>query len=146
MENSSYTIKDVWEGLSKGHFTAEEIFKKYSEKIKKENKKLNAYLSTFDFKPSTLNPQSPLAGVPIAVKDNMLIDGTICTAGSKILENYLSAYDASVINKLRGAGAQFLGKTNMDEFAMGTSTENSAFGPTTHPHDLKRVPGGSSGG
>ena len=141
-----FTIKDIKEGLTKGHFTAEEVFKKYLEKVKKENKKLNAYLSTFDFQPSTFNSQFPLAGVPAAIKDNMLISGTICTAGSKMLENYIAAYDATVIKKLRSAGVQFLGKTNMDEFAMGTTTENSAFGPSKNPHDLKRIPGGSSGG
>ncbi|MEX2090981.1 MAG: Asp-tRNA(Asn)/Glu-tRNA(Gln) amidotransferase subunit GatA [Candidatus Paceibacterota bacterium] len=146
MENKSYTIKDIREGLTKGHFSAEEIFKHYQKKIKKENKNLNAFLSTLDFKLSTLNSQAPLAGVPAAIKDNMLIDGTICTAGSKILKNYISSYDATVIKKLKEAGVQFLGKTNMDEFAMGTSTENSAFGPTKNPHDHKKVPGGSSGG
>jgi len=144
--NSGFTIKDIRDGLAEGQFTAEEIFKKYSEKIKKENKKINAYLSTFDSNPLILKSQASLAGVPAAIKDNMLIDGTKCTAGSKILENYTSAYDATVIKKLREAGVQFLGKTNMDEFAMGTSTENSAFGPTKNPLDHTRVPGGSSGG
>ena len=143
---NGYTIKDIRDGLVKGHFTAEEIFKTYAEKIKKENKKLNAYLSTFNFQLSTFSPQAPLAGVPCAIKDNMLIDSTIVTAGSKILENYISSYDATIIKKLRGAGALFLGKTNLAEFAMGTSPENSAFGPTKNPHDLTRVPGGSSGG
>ncbi len=141
---TNYTIRDIKESLAKGHFSAEEIFKHYVEKVGKENKKLNAYLSTLKFQNN--GSSGVLSGVPSAIKDNILIDGTICTAGSKILENYVSAYDASVINKLRGAGAQFLGKTNMDEFAMGTSTENSAFGPTKNPHDSKRVPGGSSGG
>ncbi len=141
----SLTIKDIKDGLAKSHFTAEEIFKKYSDKIKKENKRLNAYLSTFE-NPKTKNSDSGLFGVPCAIKDNILIDGTIATAGSKILENYISAYDATVIKKLRKAGATFLGKTNLDEFAMGSSTENSAFGVTKNPHDLSRVPGGSSGG
>lgn len=143
---SGYTVKDIKDGLAKGHFTAEEIFKKYSSKIKKENKKLNAYLSVFDLQPTTHNPQQPLAGVPVAIKDNILIDGTFCTAGSKILKNYISAYDATVIKKLREVGVTFLGKTNMDDSAMGTSTENSAFGPTKNPLDLSKVPGGSSGG
>ena len=155
----SFTIKDIKDGLAKGHFTAEEIFKKYSDKIKKENKRLNAYLSAFEnCKLETARPRPsrgqarensaamPLWGVPCAIKDNMLIEGTICTAGSKILENYVSAYDATVVKKLREAGVSFLGKTNLDEFAMGTSTENSAFGPTKNPHDLTRIPGGSSGG
>ena len=145
-----YTIRDIQEGLEKGDFTAEEIFNIYKKKIEKENKKLNAYLSIFDQSDTNIrihtNNTNPLAGVPCAIKDNMLIDGTIATAGSKILENYISAYDATVIKKLRSAGVSFLGKTNMDEFAMGTSTENSAYGPTKNPYDTSRVPGGSSGG
>src|SRR3989344_1915373 len=147
---TGFTIKDIRDGLTKGHFTAEEIFKKYSDKIKKENKKLNAYLSVFDQRDTNIqmhtNDTNMLFGVPSAIKDNMLIEGTIATAGSKILKNYISAYDATVIKKLRQSGVSFLGKTNLDEFAMGTSTENSAYGPTKNPHDLTRVPGGSSGG
>ena len=154
-----FTIKDIQDGLAKGHFTTEEIFKTYSDKIKKGNPKLNAYLSVFEnCKLKTARPRPsrgeagensvamPLWGVPCAIKDNILIDGTIATAGSKILKNYISAYDATVIKKLRKAGATFLGKTNLDEFAMGSSTENSAYGVTKNPHDLTRVPGGSSGG
>ena len=143
-----FTIKDIKDGLAKGHFTAEEIFKKYSNRIKKENKKLNAYLSVFEnCKLETENSATtPRWGVPCALKDAILIEGYVATAGSKILKNYVSAYDATVIKNLKKAGATFLGKTNMDEFAMGTSTENSAFGPTKNPHDLTRVPGGSSGG
>ncbi|MBI2674746.1 MAG: Asp-tRNA(Asn)/Glu-tRNA(Gln) amidotransferase subunit GatA [Candidatus Yanofskybacteria bacterium] len=146
MNEVNYTIRDIQEGLQKKSFSAEEIFSHYQKKIDKDNKKLNAYLSTFDLQPTTHNPQQSLAAVPCAIKDNILVDGTICTASSKILKNYVSAYDATVIKKLKSAGASFLGKTNMDEFAMGTSTENSAFGPTKNPHDLTRVPGGSSGG
>src|SRR3989344_4866741 len=146
--NNGYTIKDIRDGLAKGHFTAEEIFKKYSDKIKKENKKLNAYLSVFENWKLEIGNSAAAAlwGVPCAIKDNMLIEGTIATAGSKILKNYISAYDSTVVKKLRQAGVSFLGKTNLDEFAMGTSTENSAYGPTKNPHDLTRVPGGSSGG
>ncbi|OGN15937.1 MAG: aspartyl/glutamyl-tRNA amidotransferase subunit A, partial [Candidatus Yanofskybacteria bacterium RIFCSPHIGHO2_02_FULL_43_22] len=146
--SKSLTIKDVAEGLRKNEFSAEEIFDHYQKKIKKENKKFNAYLSTFDMPKGNAgyNIQNELYGVPAAIKDNTLIDGTVCTAGSKILKNYISAYDATVIKKLRSSGASFLGKTNLDEFAMGTSTENSAFGPTKNPHDTSRVPGGSSGG
>src|SRR3989344_7970625 len=105
----NYTIRDIANGLNKKEFSAEEIFSHYLNKIGLENKKLNAYLSVFDFPnskfqiPNSKLASSPLFGVPCAVKDNILIEGTVATAGSKILENYVSAYDATIIERLKKA-------------------------------------------
>jgi aspartyl-tRNA(Asn)/glutamyl-tRNA(Gln) amidotransferase subunit A len=139
---ANLTIVKAHDGLAQGDFSAAELAEHYHTKAK--NEKLNAFLTVFDSKAG--EGDGPLAGIPCAIKDNMLIEGTRTTGGSKILDNYIAAYDATVIKKLRAAGVTFLGKTNLDEFAMGSSTENSAYGPTKNPHDTSRIPGGTSGG
>lgn len=149
------TIKKAHEHLSKGDFSATELSEAYLKNIEIHNKEINAYLEVFDdVKEQAKQSQKLietknggiLAGIPIAVKDNILIQGRTASSASRILEKYRATYDATAIKKLKSAGAIFLGRTNMDEFAMGGSTENSAFGSTKNPHDISRVPGGSSGG
>ncbi len=151
------TIPEFHKKLKSKKITAREATYSLLEKIKKENKKLNAYLEIFEkdaLKTATevdrriAEGEEPgiLWGVPLAIKDNILIKGRVASSASKILQNYTASYDATVIRKLKEKGAIFLGRTNMDEFAMGASTENSAYGPTKNPHDISRVPGGSSGG
>lgn len=149
-------IKKANAAILAGDFTARDLTEAYLEKIKNDNPKLNAYLEIFtdaleqadlvDQKIKSGELTGPLAGIPIAIKDNILIKGRICSSASKMLANYHATYDATTIEKLKQAGVIFLGRTNMDEFAMGGSTENSAFGPTCNPHDQTRVSGGSSGG
>jgi len=151
------TIVEFHNALKNKTISARAATSLYLDAAKKENKKLNAYLELFeedamgrakeiDNRIASGEEPGILWGVPFAIKDNILISGKIASAASRILKNYVASYDAGVIKKLKAAGAIFLGRTNMDEFAMGSSTENSAYGPTRNPHNNEYVPGGSSGG
>lgn len=154
MNIKSLTIKEAHELLVSKKMSVLELVESVL-KIAEEARDLNAYLEIFDDvraqagvaqKMIDSGKGTMLTGIPFAMKDNILIKGRIASASSKMLENYTATYDAGVTKKLRDAGAIFVGRTNMDEFAMGGSTENSAFGVTKNPHDKTRVPGGSSGG
>src|SRR3989338_9146275 len=145
--NKDMTIKSFRDGLKSGKISAYETAKSYLDEIEKSDGKIGGYLDVYrdealeaahkvDLAVKEDKEVGALAGVPIAIKDNMLILGRRATAGSKILKNYIAPYDATVIKKLRDQGAIFLGKTNLDEFAMGSSTENSAYKITRNPHDL----------
>src|SRR3989339_473925 len=156
MDLTDLTIKQAHQGFKKKEFSARELALAYLKKIKQTDKDLNAYLSVAE--ESALSDAeladkkiasgnfSELTGIPCAIKDAILVEGQKCTAASKILKNYTAVYDATVTKKLKKEGSVILGKTNTDEFTMGASTENSAFGVVKNPHDKTRVAGGSSGG
>ena len=149
------TVVEIAQKVNSGEVSALEIITKTLAGIKEKNPSLNAFLEIFEedaikrAKEIDALPQGKkgrLAGVPVAIKDNILYEGHICSCASKMLENYKAPYTATVVKKLLKEGAVIVGRTNMDEFAMGSSNENSAFGPVKNPLDLARVPGGSSGG
>lgn len=156
MDLNNITIKKALEALRRKEFSSVELTKAILDNIEKTDGDIGAYLAVLGdsaIKQATVadekiaNSQfTDLLGIPIAIKDNILIKGEKSTSASKMLENYVASYDATVISKLKSQGTVFVGKTNMDEFAMGSSTESSAFKKTKNPHDLERVPGGSSGG
>lgn len=138
-------IAEARAGLEKGDFTSEEIVRSVIERYHEKNAEIGAYV-TFDEEGAIeLARQNPKA-VPIAIKDLINVRGQPCTCGSKILKGYVSPYDATVISNMKANGFIPCGRVNMDEFAMGSSTENSALALTRNPYDLTRVPGGSSGG
>lgn len=154
------TIEEASSRLSKGEITSLQLTQACLKNVYEKNSSLNAYLEVFadvedqacaaDVRRRTEKEEGieshPLLGIPLAIKDNILIEGRRASAASKMLEHYTASYDATVIRKLKDAGIVFVGRTNMDEFAMGGSGENSAFGAAKNPHDISRVPGGSSSG
>lgn len=149
------SITEASKKLQAKEITSLELTRACLERIKEKNPSLNAYLEVFadaEAQATTADERRakgdshPLLGIPLGIKDNILIEGRTASAASKILAHYTATYDATAIAKLKEAGAVFLGRTNMDEFAMGGSNENSAFGPAKNPHDESRVTGGSSGG
>ena len=151
------TLADLRADISSGRVKAAELAKGYYDRIAAVNPHLNVYLSLtrdraleqaarVDAIAAKGDPLPPLAGIPVGIKDVLVMRGAPATAGSKILKGYQPPYDATVVAKLEAAGAVLLGKLNCDEFAMGSSNENSAYGPVRNPVDTERVPGGSSGG
>jgi len=153
----NWTIDGVKDALAAKKISARELAADFYKRIEARNPELNAFLALsperarrqtdrIDALVAEGRPLPPLAGVPVAIKDVISTRGTTTTCGSKILENYIPPFDATAVERLEAAGAVILGKTNCDEFAMGSSNENSAYGPVKNPAATDRVPGGSSGG
>ena len=157
MELYELTVHELRDKLAKNEITAEEITKSYIKRIEEKEPEVKAFINTnldealkaaqeADKKRQAGEEVSELAGIPIGIKDNICTKGVKTTCSSKMLENFVSPYDATVMEKINNENLVMLGKLNMDEFAMGASTEYSYFKKTSNPWDLKKVPGGSSGG
>src|SRR5215467_3217645 len=156
-ETKPLSIGDIRSSIESGGRNASAVTEACLDQIKARDGEIHAYLATnreralehaarIDALAAKGEPLPILAGVPVGIKDVLTIEGLQATAGSKILEGYRAPYTATAVSKLEAAGAIVLGKLNCDEFAMGSSNENSAYGPVHNPHALDRVPGGSSGG
>ena len=152
---NKYTVVSAREALKKGEITSRDLVEASLKAIEEKDNELHAFLEVFDdcleqadFRDKQIKngEDLPLLGIPVALKDNILVEGKRASAASKILEGFVAPVDATAVKNLKDAGAVIIGRTNMDEFAMGGSTENSAFGPSKNPFDTTRVPGGSSGG
>src|SRR3989344_3591825 len=151
IDPSMLTIAAAQRALRNKEYSAKELTQAVVSRAKEKNPDINAYAELFDDAMASAEvadrmlsegKAAPLAGIPLGVKDNMLMKGKISASGSKILMNHRAVYDATVIGKLRSAGAVIVGRTNMDEFAMGSSSETCAYGAVKNPIDISRVPGG----
>ena len=141
------SIFELHESLTAAEVSPAEVLAYFQKRIAEINPKIKAFSSVETKEPGQIDVNSsPLAGIPFAVKEVIVVEGHECTGSSKILRGYRAPYTATAVNKLIEADAVVLGRTNCDEFGMGSSTENSGYGPTLNPWDTARVPGGSSGG